>query len=138
HIVTADDAHAIPESVKQGLSRISLSRDQATLVITSNESEEIRVALVSRSELQVVSDVTLLVALWANSHTSKNLAHRRKATIVRVDGAIIRSLLFQCEDISICTYSAGQVLTIFPLTITGVKEDEVAYATITSGVQFEL
>lgn len=138
HTVTANDAPAIPESVKQGLSGISLSRDQATLVMTTNEIEEIRVALVSRSELQVVSDATLLIALWADSQSSKNLAHRRKATIVRVDGAIVRTLHFRCEDISSFTTSDGQALTVFHLTITGVKEDEVPYATITSGVQFEL
>src|SRR5690606_5751610 len=121
----------MPTIMQEGLSGISFAQDQATLVVTTNDLGEARISLASRSELHVISESTLLIALWADSQTTKNRTDSRKASIARVDGNVLRTLHRRCDDITSFTTSAGKKLSVFYMVITDVKADNGPYARIT-------
>jgi len=130
----------LPETLLALLSGTSLAeRVGLTFVlITDDEQRWPHVALLSVGELVCMDDHTLRAALWPNSTATANLTREGRGLLACVaDGAgyYIRCGARRLDDLGLG--DEGQ-RAAFELPIEDVLEDAVAYATLTSGITFEL
>ena len=108
------------------------------LVVTNDPAGWPAVAMVSTGELALVAADRLALALWPRSSAAANVTRSGRATLAFVaDGAsyVVRTKTLRRDDLA--APPDGQ-LACFALTVTEATEDRAPYATLTSGVRFEL
>lgn len=128
----------LPAVLIEGLAGVSPARDQATSLVTVDGDRFPRISLLSRSEIHVRNETTMLLALWAGSTTTSNLMQRPEATIFRVDEGVPRSVRMRCGEPTLFRTSDGLELAVFPSEVLEVHEDQVPYASIVGDLEFEV
>lgn len=107
------------------------------LVITTDESGEPRVAQLGRPQLIVVDPSRVAMATWASSATTANLRRSGRCALYAVADGITYTVELE-TSVSAPIRLAGMELAGFVGVLRQVRVDEVAYATVTSGVQYRL
>jgi hypothetical protein len=130
----------LPETVRELLDGTDLaSREGLTfLLLTSDEAGWPQLALLSVGELLALDSRRLRAALWLHSGTTKNLSRHGRATLALVangSGYYVRLTTRRGEDLNL---GAEGRLALFELQVDDVQEDSADYATLTSGVTFQL
>jgi hypothetical protein len=108
------------------------------LLLTNDEDNWPQVAMLSVGEIVAIDGRTLHIGLWLHSSTAQNLTHTGKATLVLVAngaGYYIRVSARREDDLNL---GAEGRLAYFVLNVEDVQEDLTEYASLTSGVVFEL
>lgn len=109
----------------------------AMVLASHREGGAIHVALLSRGEVVAASAQRLLLALHAHTSSAENLRARGQATLLSADGSgtVTVSLAIQdTRDISV----GGQMLSTFDAKVIEAREHAVPYASLTSGITFQL
>jgi hypothetical protein len=93
-------------------------------------------ALLSAGEVLATADDTVRVALWPTSTSTANLGATGRGTLVVIDRGVsyLRLEARRGPDLAF----GGGALAYFECRVADVLEDIVTYATITSGITFEL
>jgi hypothetical protein len=108
------------------------------LLLTCGEDGWLHQAMLAVGEVVAVREDTLRVALWLTSTATRNLTREGRAVLTLVaDGAgyVIRCTARRLQDLDLGPHGR---LAAFVLPVEDVLEDRVSYATLTSGVRFEL
>jgi|SRR5438105_2405636 len=108
------------------------------LLLTTDEAGWPHMAMLSVGELLLQNERTLRAALWLNSTASRNLTRDGRALLAIVaDGAgyYVRLTARPRDDLDL---GADGRLAAFELSVEDVLEDAVTYATLTSGITFQL
>ena len=95
-------------------------------------------ALISVGELLATAPSKMGLALWSTSTTAKNLDRAGRCALALVHaeiGYVIRCLTSPSGSID---QLDGPALSVFDLAVVDVLEDVAPYATVTSGVTYEL
>ena len=95
------------------------------------------VALLSQGEVVMVAEGVLRIALHSGSRTTANLAETRRATLLLVSPGAVETIEILAHSIG-ASELAGIPLSLFEADITKVQKHAVPYATVTSGITFEL
>jgi hypothetical protein len=93
-----------------------------------------RIATLSVGELLAVSPEEVLITLYRSSRTTQAAAATGRATLMAVEGNGLVKIEVVLESIDVD--SPGR--TVFRATVVTVQHDEVPYARVTHGVEFEL
>ena len=94
-----------------------------------------RVALLSVGEVLAMDDRLLRLALWDGTHATANLTESGRGSLSFVLGAAAYTVRFRsCRVANL----ESPLRAVFDATVLGVKRDTVGYATLTSGISFEL
>lgn len=116
---------------------LAAKEGETLLLMTAPPDGWPRLALLSVGELYAPSLTELRLALWPDSHTTRNLTATGRGTL----SAMIEGTTYDVElvvrrepDIR----SASRHLARFTATIRSVRSDLVAYAEITSPIRFRL
>ncbi|MGH8869820.1 MAG: hypothetical protein ACRDYU_17725 [Actinomycetes bacterium] len=106
-------------------------------LVTLDEDGAPHPALLSVGEVVATGDRRLRLALWRDSTTTRNLAHRNRALLTLVlDGTFY--------GISVTAHLLGPVrvqeldLMVFDGEVQTVSRDDVGYAELTSGLTYRL
>jgi len=125
----------LPEAVQHLLDGTGLADKIGTtlqLVVSDDEGWP-RVASLSVGEVLATGAETILLTMYDSSRTTRALTERARGLLVLVDeGAIVKVEL----EASVAGSAEGR--TIFRCRVAGVERDEVAYARVTHGIEFEL
>jgi len=95
------------------------------------------VALLSRGEVLAVGEDTLRIALHAHSGTAANLTQSGRATLLLAGADGVETVALQARALGHADV-AGQTLALFEARVTESRDHAVPYATVTSGIAFEL
>jgi hypothetical protein len=130
----------LPDPVRQQLDGADVAgREGLTfLLITTDEADWPHLAMLSVGEVLAVDDQTLRVGLWLHSTTTHNLEARGRAMLALVadgNGYYVRLSAERGADLDLGTEGR---LAYFVLRVDDVLEDAADYATLTSGVTFQL
>lgn len=135
------DAARLPV-IPEALRRLIDGRDLAAaeghtfLLLTARPDDHPHAALLSAGEVLAAGD-RLRIALWPGSTTTANLTATGKATLLAVIPPSTYNLRLEARrlpDLSV----AGKPRAFFEAGVVSVRDDRVAYATVTSGITFEL
>ena len=92
-----------------------------------------RVASISVGEVLAVSAARVLLTLYTSSRTAAALGARGRGLLLLVDdGAIVK------VELAASRLTEGSGRTTFDCAVVGVERDEVPYARVTHGIEFEL
>jgi hypothetical protein len=94
-------------------------------------------ALLSRGEVLAVADDVLRIALHADSRTSANLARTGLATLLLVEPDGVETVTVRARSLGGADVG-GRALAVFEARVTERREHAVPYATVTSGIAYEL
>jgi flavin reductase (DIM6/NTAB) family NADH-FMN oxidoreductase RutF len=108
------------------------------LVITTDPAGWPALAMVSAGELAVVTPDRLALVLWPRSGAAANVTRSGRATLSFVTGGASYVLRAQARRLDDLPLSPDAQLACFVLTVAEATEDRAPYATLTSGVRFEL
>lgn len=128
----------LPPEVMEGLTGLSPVRDQATILVSVDDDGFPRLSLLSRSEIHVVDETRLVIALWAGSSTSENIRCRGGGVLFRVDRGVSRTIRLRCLEPVPFDTSEGKHLVAIEAAIIDVQADQVGYATIVRTLDFEI
>jgi hypothetical protein len=106
-------------------------------LLTVEEAGWPRVALLSVGEMLAPDDTSVHLALWRGTTTTRELTRSGQATLACiVDGAAyyVHARFERGEDLK----AGSMELAYFAGRVDECLVDEVAYATLTSGIAFEL
>lgn len=118
-------------------SGLEQSPASALVLATAAPGEAPHLALLSRAEVLAVSDQELRLALHADSGSSAALAASGCATLLAVEPALVETISLRVRGIEQVTV-AGRLLACFLTEVTEVHSHTAPYATVTSGISFEL
>src|SRR5262249_29185588 len=130
----------LPDAVRHLLDGSDLAdREGLTfLLLTNDEDNWPQVAMLSVGELVAIEARVLHAGLWLHSSTAKNLTRSRRATLAFVaegNGYYVRVSARRGLDLDLG--DEGR-LAYFVLEVADVQEDSADYASLTSGVTFQL
>ena len=98
-----------------------------------------QVALLSVGELLWMDPRHLRLALWPNSTATANLSRAGRATLALVHDNAAYYLRCRAQRLAdLPADETGSRLAGFELTVADVLKDAVGYATLTSGITFQL
>ena len=131
----------LPATLRRLLDGEELSGKEgaALLLLTVTEAGWPHVALLSVGELLAVDSDRLRAALWPASTATRNLTARQQATIAVVHESVayyVRCRARRGADLALASSDDG--LAFFELELEDILEDVVPYASLTSGVTFQL
>jgi hypothetical protein len=106
---------------------------RAAYVITVGVDGRPHSAMISVGEMVIAADGPVRLGLWANSRTTANIVRTGTATILMVLNA--RSVRAHLELRQVI---ADDTLAYFTGSVAEATEDVAPYATLVSGVSFEL
>ncbi|HEY4152186.1 MAG TPA: hypothetical protein VGM38_02580 [Pseudolysinimonas sp.] len=109
------------------------SRIGVTLLLIVSGDEWPRVASLSVGEVLAVGAGHLMLTLYASSRTSQALAARGRGTLFLVDDGAIVKIQLVAEVVS-----STDGRTVFRARVDAVECDEVPYARVSHGIEFEL
>jgi hypothetical protein len=117
---------------------LELKAGRAFQCLTGTDDGWPYVAMVSVGELLAVDASALRLAIWSNSSTVRNLDLDERCALALVHEGV--SYVIRCEASIAGSLEQhdGPPLSIFVLSIVDVLEDVAPYATLTSGVTYEL
>lgn len=90
-------------------------------------------AMLSVGEVLCVNEAQLRLALWHGTSTAKHVKNAKKATLMLVLPPTAYDL-----QLEVTFLRHEEMSVLFEATVTNVKVDRAPYATLTSGVQYEL
>jgi hypothetical protein len=139
-LVTRSLGTQLPDDVRQLLDGSDLAgREGLTfLLLTTDEANWPQVAMLSVGEIVSIDAETLHAGLWLHSSSSNNLTRTGRATLVVVangNGYYARLVSRRGPDLDLGVEGR---LAYFVLSIEDVQEDSTEYATLTSGITFQL
>jgi hypothetical protein len=96
------------------------------------------VAMVSVGELLASDPSSLRLAIWSGSTTARNLERQGRCVLSLVHRGV--SYQVRCDAIGVGALAGhgGPDLTAFDLSIVEMLEDQAPYATLTSGITYQL
>jgi hypothetical protein len=138
--VTRSVGNELPDAVRHLLDGSELANREGLtfLLLTDDEDNWPRVAMLSVGELVAIDPRVLHAGLWLHSGTSKDLTRSGRATLVFVsdgNGYYVRANARRGPDLDL---GGDGRLAYFVLEVTDVQEDSADYARLTSGVTFKL
>jgi len=107
------------------------------LLLTTSEDGWPHVAMLSAGEVLVPEQEEVRLALWGGTQTSANLARGGQATLMAVLPPATYYLRLKAGA-PLETHVGGHPRAIFRTSVEEALEDLVAYAEVTSGIQFKL
>lgn len=125
----------LPDALLRLLDGTGLARKIGTTLqlVVSDDREWPRIASLSVGELLASGPGELLLTIYSHSRTTAALAERGRGLLVVVDdGAIVKVELVA----SALDTTDGR--TMFRCAVVGVERDEVPYARVKHGIEFEL
>jgi hypothetical protein len=124
----------LPDSVRVLLDGTDLeNRIGVTILLIVSGEDWPRVASVSVGEVLAVSGDTVMLTLYDSSRTAQALASRGRGTLFLVDaGAVVK------VEVTAAVAGSGDGRTVFRCAVARVERDEVPYARVTHGIEFEL
>jgi flavin reductase (DIM6/NTAB) family NADH-FMN oxidoreductase RutF len=138
--VSRVESDSVGEDIQRLLDGDDLeARVGLTIVLVTTRSDGWpNLALLSAGEVLVTGPREVRLALWPSSTTTANLKLEPRCLLAVVnDGAAhyLRCLAVAKPDLSL---AKGSVRSCFHLTVENHRVDVVGYATLTSGITFEL
>jgi hypothetical protein len=137
-------AHSVGNELPAAIRPLFESDDLAAhegitfLVLTTTEDGWPHVAMISVGEIVACGPRALRLALWRNSTASRNLTRTGQLTLALVHGGAGYSLRCSAQRGPDLTTEGSGRLAAFTLQVEDAILDEAPYATLTSGVRFEL
>ena len=107
------------------------------LLLTTSEDGWPQVAMLSVGEVLAISPLRLRLALWPGSGSTANLRRNGQATLMLVTAAGAFYMRVRSRRLADLALSRGP-RAAFEVEVEEVLVDLVAYAAISSGIQFEL
>lgn len=107
------------------------------LLITASEDGWPRVAMLSAGEVLAPAGGEVRLALWGGTHTTANLARTGQGTLMAVVPPATYYLRLRAAPPREASVG-GHPRAIFVTAIEEAREDVVAYAEVTSGIEFSL
>lgn len=135
--VDRSDGSVVPPGLTGLIDGTDLERGVGftALVVAATEEGEPHVAMVSVGELLLTGPRTFRLALHRGSGTTDALRRGSQGLLhAVVDGGVMR-LWFTCRELS-SSEDAG--LVAFRADVARVVQDEVAYARVRHGIEYEL
>jgi len=125
----------LPASVRALLNGSNLEAKIGVVVqlAVSDDAGWARVASISVGEVLAVSPNRLLLTLYTGSRTAAELGTRGRGLLLLVDGGGIVKI-----ELEVSRLGEGSGRTTFEGNVVGVERDEVPYARVIHGIQFEL
>ncbi len=108
------------------------------LLLSETEDGWPHLALLSIGEVLALSPDRLRLALWPQSTATANLTRRGRATLALVHEAASYSVRLSAERGEDLSVSNDYELATFDAQVTEVFEDVAPYATLTSGITYQL
>jgi hypothetical protein len=108
----------------------------ALLLLSASRDGEARAAMLSIGEV-LADDAFLWLALWPKSATTANVTATGQATLLAIDSVGAFRIRLAATRVAEPMVDGSQ-LVVFRSLIRAVDEDRVDYATLTSGITFEL
>lgn len=108
------------------------------LLLSETQDGWPHLALLSVGETLALSPNRLRLALWPQSTATANLAGHGRATLALVHGAASYSARFNAERAQDLKLDEDHVLAVFNAQVIEVFQDVAPYATLTSGIIYEL
>ncbi|HTR09762.1 MAG TPA: pyridoxamine 5'-phosphate oxidase family protein [Paraburkholderia sp.] len=131
-------ATRLPEAVVRDFDGDHLDARQSDAIRLSTVSEDgwPHAAQLSAGEILAVNATTLLIALWPQSNTTRNLARDGRLTLSLVhDGALLE---IRARAHAVAQRQTALELSVFRVEIESVTEHRAKYAEVLSGVTFRL
>jgi hypothetical protein len=95
-------------------------------------------ALISVGELLVTEPSRMRLAVWATSTTTSNLQRAGRCTLALIHEQTSYAVRCLATPAGAISQPDGPPLSVFDLSIVDVLEDVAPYATLESGVRYEL
>jgi len=135
---TGEHDAALPADLVAALDGLDLDTKVGVTIqlLTVDEDGWPRVALLSVGEVVALSASTLRFALWPGSHATANLTRSRAGTLVLVHEGAAHSVRVQAARGADLADPSPRA--VFDARVQEHRSDAVAYATLTSGIVFEL
>ena len=118
-------------------SRVSAQPHTAFILASAATNGWPHVALLSKGEVVMVAEGVLRIALHSDSRTTANLTETGRATLLLVGPDAVETIEIFAHSVG-ASEVAGVPLSLFEAGITRVQKHAVPYATVTSGITFEL
>jgi hypothetical protein len=96
------------------------------------------VAMVSVGELLATDASSMRLAIWLHSTTARNLERDGRCALALVHAGVSYVIRCRVSLLSTLEQQDGPTLAVFKMTVADVLEDVAPYATLTSGVTYEL
>jgi hypothetical protein len=126
---------SLPREILDALDGTELRRKigPAHLLVTSDEDGTPRPCMLSAGELLAVDERALRLALWAGSHTSKNLSRGAPALFCYVAPRAVFHVRGRARRLP-----SGDGLDCFQLDVESVESDDHPGMPVTSGISFRV
>ena len=95
-------------------------------------------AMISVGELLATGQSSLRMAIWSTSTTARNLDRDRRCMLSLVHAGIGYQIRCEASPTRVVPQSDGPDLMVFDLSVVDVLEDQAPYATLSSGITYEL
>jgi hypothetical protein len=96
------------------------------------------VAMISVGELVATGQSSLRLAIWSTSTTTRNLGRDGRCVLSLVDAGIGYQIRCEAFPAGVASQNEGPDLAVFDLSVADVLEDHAPYATLTSGITYQL
>jgi len=110
---------------------------ETILLLTASDSGWPHLAMLSVGELVAVSPVELRMALWHGTESGANLKRTGRATAVIIAGGAGHYVELEVESTGDLQVADGS-LDSYSCSVSKILADVVDYATITTGIRFDL
>ncbi|HEX3244011.1 MAG TPA: pyridoxamine 5'-phosphate oxidase family protein [Chloroflexota bacterium] len=130
----------LPETLASLLNgeRLATKIGIAFQCITTTQDGWPYLALVSVGELLAVSPTRLRLAIWSGSTSDRNLEREQRCALALVHAHASYMIRCRASLSGSLDQTEGPGLSVFSLNVEDVLEDMAPYATLTSGVTYEL
>lgn len=109
-----------------------------TILLTSYEPREWpHIALLSVGEVLALSETTLALILYAGQGAARSLSSSKRALLLVVAGGSIYKARIAVDPVA-APQGEQSAFAYFRGAVVSVDEDEVGYAKVVSGVEYEL
>jgi hypothetical protein len=130
---------ALPDAFVEALSGNDLAGQvgRTYILLTADENGDVSIALLSAGEVLALDDRRLRIALWPGTTTTRNLQRSGRCTLASSEhegSYYVRLEARRSADIQ----AASMNHAAFDAHVTEVLLDDVTYATIASGIRFDL
>jgi hypothetical protein len=118
-------------------SRLPNKQKIGLVLLTAADDHWPRAALLSIGEVVAAAPDVVRVALWQESHTTRNLTRRGRAALLLIDdrGVIhVRLMVERRGELP----TGSETYAAFECRVTSVSHDQVGYARVVDGIRFEL
>jgi hypothetical protein len=137
--VTRRIGDALPDAFRDRLSGSDLEEQigRTYILLTADDQGDVSIALLSAGEILALDDRRLRIALWPGTTTTRNLQRSGRGTIASIehDGTYyVRIEARRGPDVRAASMSHA----VFETHVVEVLLDDVSYATIESGIRFDL